>query len=47
MDFSVIPGNAGYMLWKIKFIKLWTRYMVKNYTRKNTDMTVIKKYEST
>ena len=31
MDFSVIPGKTGYFLWKLKIIKFWQRFILRNY----------------
>jgi len=31
MDFSVIPGKTGYFLWKLKIIKFWQRFIIRNY----------------
>ena len=33
MDFSVIPGKIGYILWRTRFIYLWNKYMVKKFQR--------------
>ena len=31
MDFSILPGKPGYILWKIGVIRFWQRFMLKNY----------------
>ncbi len=31
MDFSLLPGKPGYVLWKIGVIKFWQRFMLKRY----------------
>jgi len=31
MDFSVIPGNAGYLMWKTGIIGMWQRHLLKRY----------------
>ena len=31
MDFSYIPGNLGYYLWKFGVIRFWQRYILKQY----------------
>jgi radical SAM superfamily enzyme YgiQ (UPF0313 family) len=35
MDFSVIPGNIGYMLWRFGVIRFWQKYMVSRYKLSN------------
>ena len=31
MDFSVLPGRLGYMMWKIGIIGFWQKYILKRY----------------
>ena len=31
MDFSVIPGKVGYFLWKFGVIRLWKKFLLRNY----------------
>ena len=31
MDFSVLPGKAGYFLWKFGIIRFWQRFILKRY----------------
>ena len=31
MDFSLLPGKPGYILWKIGVIKFWQNFMLKRY----------------
>ena len=31
MDFSILPGKPGYILWKIGVIRFWQKFMLKNY----------------
>ena len=31
MDFSILPGKPGYILWKIGVIRFWQRFMLKKY----------------
>ena len=31
MDFSIIPGKAGYFLWKLGIMKIWKRFLVRHY----------------
>jgi hypothetical protein len=31
MDFSVLPGKTGYLLWKIGIIKFWKKFVLKPY----------------
>ena len=31
MDFSIIPGKAGYFLWKLGIIKIWKRFFLRHY----------------
>jgi len=31
MDFSILPGSTGYILWKIGVIKFWQRFILKRY----------------
>ena len=35
MDFSVIPGKTGYVLWKLGVIKFWQRFFLRHYHVKN------------
>ena len=32
MDFSVIPGRIGYILWKFGVIRLWQRLMLRKFS---------------
>jgi len=39
MDFSILPGKAGYYLWKLGVIKFWHRFVLKRYDlSKNKDV---------
>jgi hypothetical protein len=31
MDFSVLPGKAGYLLWKVGVLHFWHRFFLKRY----------------
>ena len=31
MDFSLLPGRIGHILWKLRIISLWQRFIVKHY----------------
>ena len=31
MDFSLLPGKPGYLLWKLGVISFWHRFIVKQY----------------
>ena len=31
MDFSLLPGKPGYILWKLGIISFWQRFMLKHY----------------
>jgi len=31
MDFSVLPGKSGYILWKFGIIRIWQRFILKRY----------------
>ena len=31
MDFSLLPGKPGYILWKLGVINFWQRFIVKQY----------------
>ena len=35
MDFSILPGKAGYYLWKLGIIKFWHRFVLKRYNLAN------------
>ena len=31
MDFSLLPGKIGHILWKLRIISFWQRFIVKQY----------------
>lgn len=45
MEFFAIPGKVGYILWRIKFIYLWKKYMVRNYIRDELKTETFKRSE--
>ena len=41
MDFSLLPGKPGYVLWKLGIISLWQRFIVKKYHLPKQDRKIL------
>ena len=40
MDFSLLPGTPGYILWKLGVISFWKRFILKRYRLQKKDIPV-------
>ena len=40
MDFSLLPGTLGYILWKLGVISFWKRFILKRYHLQKKDIPV-------